>query len=96
MSALTPGDRLALRMVASVPCTTPGCPCETWRRDVADNLRLACPTVDDATLAHVALAVVANITRYTLTSNLTAIGAGGLLTGAALELAGAELEHPTD
>lgn len=94
-SPLTAGDRLALKAIATIPCITPGCACGKARRDVADNLRLVCPAINDATLAHIVLAVVANITRYVLTREMTtAYAAGALLSSAALELAANDLEAP--
>lgn len=92
-SPLTQHEITALKLIQSISCKHGTCDCVAWTRDIADNLRLACPTVDDATLVHVVMQVIGNAGRYVLTHRLTAVAANDLLARTAAELAAAELEH---
>lgn len=94
---LSDGDRQVLTKMATIngDGCPPGCQCRQWARQVADTLRTELPDIADTTLARVLLKTSALITLRALTSNLNGMHAGGLLGGAAVELAHLEIGDPT-
>jgi hypothetical protein len=94
--SLTDAERTLLNIIRNGR-TPIGCPClPDWTQAVADDIRQRVPEVDDTTLARVVLAAASRINAFTVSHGLrTAMRAGVVLTGAAIELAAFDLDHPT-
>lgn len=91
MDILNRHDLVALRIVRDTPCETPDCPCLTWKTELADAVRKIAPDVTDAQLAKILLRISGYVGMRAIPNNLAGWAVGGLIAGAAADLAAMEL-----
>jgi hypothetical protein len=91
MSTLSSRDLIALRIVRDTPCNAPDCPCTAWKTELADAVRKIAPDITDAQLAKILLRISGYVGMRALPHNLAGWAVGGLIAGAAADLAALEL-----
>jgi hypothetical protein len=95
MNKLTPQERELLQVIRdSSPCPA-DCRCRSLKRGLADRLRAEHPDVDDVTIARILLTAVGCITAASVLHRLDGPRTAAIASGAAVELAALELDHPT-
>lgn len=91
MSVLSEVDLELLRRGKAYPCVKPGCPCMDMQRQLADLLRQTAPEVADDQLALIALRMSGAVAHFAFQHGLHGAQVGGLLLGAAIDLAALEI-----
>lgn len=91
MSVLSEADLDILRKGKAFPCIKPGCPCKDMQQQIADMVRYSAPDIADDQLALITLRISGLVSHFAFEHSLHGPQVGGLLLGAAIELASLEI-----